>query len=242
MALKLKKDFLSRGLVNNFKLVPYIDKAIGAEEFEWKADFSPKTGDDAWHPSSHCTPSAVHLYDIATGQAPISEPSIGLRKSFIVGHFWHAYIQHIVVERLGFADSSHIERKGERRWADKPFHWASGAGDIAPCDIPGVGEVLIDIKTMRANDFAMNSLPQWCAAKYECQINIYLDFFDLESAIILCVMKDSPHDFKEFFFKRNQPLIDAIYRKWMLVGDCIDQGIEPPENYVIDLPISGTSN
>lgn len=242
MAIKLKRTNLVRNLIKNHKLAGHIDQAIGAGEFEWKAEFGPKIGDDAWHPSGDCLPSPSALY--AKAQATLNNdpgqgPSVGLMKAFQVGHFWHAYVQHIVVERLGFATWDDIEVRGKKAWGDKPFHWATGSADIAPCRIPVHGDYLVDIKTMATHDFRQNGLPGWCAAKYEAQINVYMDWFDLERAIILCVGKDSPHEFKEFSFERNQALIDAIYAKWKLVGACLEEGVEPPEEYEFDLPFLG---
>lgn len=242
MAIKLDKSMLAKNLVLNHYLVQHIDRAIGEGEMSWDAKFEPKVGDDAWHPSGDCTPSPYVLYhkavDAVEGTGLNPHP-VSLLKTFTVGHFWHHYIQHIVVERLGFATWDEVEVRGESRWADKPFHWATGSADIAPCRIPVHGDFLVDIKTMGAHDFRPPRLPAWCASKYECQLNIYMDWFDLERAIILAVCKDSPHDFKEFHFVRNQPLIDAIYTKWKLVGDCIDQGVEPDESFDIPLPIQG---
>lgn len=260
MAIKLKKTDFVRSLVKNHKLAGHIDQAIGAGEFEWKAEFGPKVGDDGWHPSGDCVPSCADLYAKATGAlagTPGRPLSTSLLKTFQVGHFWHAYIQHIVVEKLDFADWEHIERRGTKGWGDKlmrphfgahggstqffykPFHYATGSADIAPCHVPGTGEFLVDIKTMGSFDFKQMGLPAWCAPKYECQVNVYMDWFDLDQTVILCVSKDSPHEFKEFLFTRNQPLIDAIYDKWKLVGKCIEEGVEPDPDYEITLPLVG---
>jgi hypothetical protein len=73
----------------------------------------------------------------------------------------------------------------------------------------------------------------------ECQLNIYMDFFDLERGMILGVQKDSPHEFREFHFDRNQPLIDALYNKWRLVAMCLDENVSPPEGEDIGLPLKG---
>ncbi len=249
MAIKFKKDALVKNLVTGYKLAPHLDKFIGQGDFEWSATFSPKQGDDAWHPSGDCTPSLHQLYMSATGQTTGRPISTSLRKTFQVGHFWHAYLQEIVV-RLGFCDETAIERKGKRVWAyqappghedhkPKPYHWATGSGDIAPCSIPKHGDYLVDIKTMGAHDYKRQGMPEWAAAKYECQINVYMDWFDLDQAIILCVCKDSPHDMKEFVFERNQPLIDAIYQKWELVSYCIREEVTPPEDEEFELPVAG---
>lgn len=239
MAIKLKKDAFVKNLIKGHKLAGHIDKAIGEGEFEWSAKFEPKVGDDGWHPSGDCTPNAYSLYQKAITLEEAKPHPASLLKTFTVGHFWHHYLQYIVVERLGFATWDDIEVKGERRWGEGAYKWATGSADIAPCRIPVAGEYLVDIKTMGSHDFKQNGLPNWCAPKYECQVNIYMDWFDLERTIILCVSKDSPHDLKEFEFRRNQPLIDAIYGKWKLVGDCLDAGIAPPEDYETPLPLVG---
>jgi hypothetical protein len=238
MAVKLKKDAFVRNLIKNHKLVNHIDKAIGAGEFTWSASFGAKQGDDAFHPSGDCIPSPYSLYlsRMTDERRPLTASML---KTFQVGHFWHAYIQHILVEQLNFCTWEEVERKGEKRWGDGRYQWATGSADVAPCRIPAQGDYLVDIKTMGAFDFKQNNIPSWCAAKYEAQINIYMDWFDLEQAIILCVSKDSPHDFKEFLFRRNQPLIDAIYSKWELVSHCLAEDVEPDPDYDPELPLTG---
>lgn len=238
MAIKLKKDAFVKNLIKRHKLAAHIDGAIGQGEFKWSATFDPKQGDDAWHPSGDCVPSPAALYERAVTEST-TKPSVSLLKTFTVGHFWHHYLQHIIVERLEFASWDEVERTGEKRWGDKAFQWARGSADVAPCHIPIHGDYLVDIKTMGSHDFRQNGLPAWCAPKYECQMNIYMDWFDLEQCIVLCVSKDSPHDLKEFEFRRNQPLIDAIYNKWQLVGDCVAEGVEPRADYDVTLPLVG---
>ncbi len=238
MAIKLDNTKFVKSLVNGYKLAPHIDRVIGEGEFDWTATFGAKHGDDAFHPSGDCLPSPHTLYAKAKGQVG-RPPSISLRKTFTVGHFWHAYVQHIVVERLGFSTWGEIERLHEMRWAEGAFGWARGSADIAPCHLPKQGDWLVDIKTMGAHDFRQHTLPDWCAAKYEAQVNVYMSWFDLDRTIILCVAKDSPHDFKEFVFERNQPLIDAIFSKWKLVKECLDQGVEPPDDFDTHLPLVG---
>jgi hypothetical protein len=256
MAIKLKRDQLVKNLSKKYKLATHLDKAIGKGEMEWKAEFREKKGDTGWHPSGDCLPSPYELYHQARSEErELLAP--GTYKTFAVGHFWHQYIQHIVVERLGFCGWDAIERHGDKGWTKeledlipeagvtfegdryKPFHWVSGSADIAPCEIPGHGTYLVDIKTMGSHDFRQAGLPTWCAAKYEAQVNIYMDFFDLEQAIILCVSKDSPHEFKEYIFERNPPLIEALYAKWKLVSACLDEEVEPDLTYIPALPIQG---
>lgn len=192
------------------------------------------------------------------------EPS--LTKIFQVGHFWHQYLQEVCV-RADFCAPEHVERRGIMGWKTNdgrsfnfkktgpqdgfdamyefgpaPYHWATGSADICPCEIPGHGEYLIDFKTMGSHQFRPNTPHELTMEKWECQLNVYMEFFDMEKAIILGINKDAPHDFKEFEFHRNQPLIDAIFGKWQLVSECLDEGIAPPEDEVWELPIKGAVN
>jgi hypothetical protein len=219
------------------QLASHLDRAINDWDGEWAYDYSPKKDDDGWHPSGHCTPTIHELWQVATGQAIDSFSN--MNKTFQVGHFWHQYLQHIVLNVLEFCDEEAIERSGSRKWGDGPFEYATGSGDIAPVTLPGGKELLVDFKTMASRAFAMPDPPKYAIDKWECQTNIYMDFFDLDEAIILCINKDSPHDFKEFRYLRNQPLIDAIYDKWEVVSQCVAAEIEPEPEIEVELPLKG---
>jgi hypothetical protein len=238
VAIKLDKTALVKNLVKRHKLTPHLERAIAGGDFEWSFDYRPKIGDDAFHPSGHCLPSAYELWQM-TQNDEVELFSPGLYKTFMVGHFWHQYLQHICLEKLHFCEADSIERRGVRRWGDGPFHYASGSGDIAPCVIPGYGECVVDFKTMGTHDFKRNGMPEWCRYKYEAQANIYMDFFDQERALIVCILKDSPHDFKEFEFHRNDALIEAIYDKWELVSHWLDEGVIPTEEPEPELTFKG---
>lgn len=245
-AKNLNKDNLVKNLVLNHKLVTHLDKAIAQFDEPWTYTYKPKEEDDAWHPSGDCTPSLHDLYHKAVN--PLARKlTVSASKNFQVGHFFHQFLQNIVVEKLGFAGWDNVERRGATIWRYKtnmgntprPYHWATGSADIAPCDIPGHGKLLVDFKTMNSVMFKRPYPPEGFAQKWECQVNIYMDWFDLERAIIVGVQKDNPHDMKEFEYYRNQPLVDAIYEKWELVSECVDQGVEPPADEEHELPLAG---
>lgn len=246
MATKLSGN-LAKSLANNEKLVPHLNQVIDEGEFEWSFDYKLKVEDKFWHPSIDSTPSLFELYTkgkaiIEGDTSNVWVPSHSLRKTFMVGHFWHAYIQHLVVERLHFAVWNEIERKGKKTWGRKSFQGVSGTGDIAPALLPISEPWLVDIKTMGSHDFKLKDMPARFADKWECQLNVYMDIFDLDKAMILGVQKDSPHDFKEFHFTRNQELIDALYLKWKLVSECIHRGVVPPAEEEVELPLKGVSH
>ena len=69
-----------------------------------------------------------------------------------------------------------------------------------------------------------------------------MNFFDMERALIVKIDKDSPHPFSEIEFHRNEPLVEAIYFKWKLVSECLDEGLAPPKDEEITLPFRGPVN
>ncbi len=244
--IKLSSSKLTKNLVRRTKLVQHLDSAFARFDEKFEFEMTPKERDDAFHPSSHCMPNVYDLWCVADDFFMGRDPdpiSGGLRKIFLVGHFWHAILQHLLVNDLEFADPEAIERQGSRItygelrgmiMPDKgeaipygnPFCWARGSADVAPCRIPRHGEWLVDFKTMNSMSFARNDAPAGFVEKWECQVNIYMDWFDLEKALIVGINKDNG-DFREFEFIRNQPLIDAIYKKWELVGICLDDDDVP---------------
>lgn len=256
--LKFDKTKLTKNLANQNILGPFLDRVFDTFDEPWTFDYEDKVHDNAWHPSGDCTLGVVALYDKATGKSEREPISNSLRKSFMVGHYWHQLIQHVIVTKLEFAEPSAIERRGIKYWGDltpaqgdpasewqphwylhvgpKPndfgipqdHHWVTGSGDVAPLVTPR-WQGIVDIKTMSSHQFKQHKLPDWAATKYLCQINIYMDLFDEEQGMILGVNKDAPHDFKEFLYTRDQELIDAIYSKWKFVSECIDNDVVPTE-------------
>lgn len=230
-----KSDKLNfkRNLVKRHKLVTHLDNYLANEPKGFTFNYEGKEQDDAWHPSGDITPLVTDLYKKATTPPVERSIPVALQKTFLVGHFWHQLLQWAVVE-LEFAEPICIEARGTTVWggteeAPKPYHWSTGQADVAPCSIPVHGDYLIDFKTMKAADFKQSDMPYWAGNKYEAQINVYMDWFDLEKALIVCINKDSPHDMKEFEFHRNQPLIDATYEKWKFVSELADASTPPSD-------------
>lgn len=245
MPMKFPKDegrssaAFARTLVKNYKVVPVLDDFLKNEVTDFSFAYEPKLHDDGWHPSGHClTPPSILYSHAAEGHLLARETNAEQQKIFAVGHFWHQLLQHAAL-KTGIAQSDAIERRGIRGWGVEeshdvewgtvnyyPWHYATGSGDIAPCDT-GDWRGVVDFKTMSSNQYRSSAIPEWAAGKYEAQINIYMDFFDEDSGIIVALNKDSPHAMKEFEYERNQPLIDAIYTKWEYVATCLVQGVEP---------------
>lgn len=251
----ITKDSFVQNLAKGRLVVPYLESFDKLDE-EWTFTYVPKVHDDAWHPSGDCLPTVAELLAKARGEAPRKPHSPGTQRNFMVGHFWHALVQRILCEKLEFCTPEDVERPGSRCWdrmyegepgviyPPKAYHWAKGSGDIAPLVMPDWRGVF-DIKTMAGSlwkqSWKSGLLPANFADKYEAQVNVYMDFFDEERALILGVNKDAPHGFVEFQFERNQELIDTIYAKWEYVSYCLDEEIEPdPEaDAEFTLPLTG---
>lgn len=260
----------TRNMVKRHRLVPHLERFLSTEVTGFKFEMEPKVKDDAWHPSGHCVPAPSDLYHYATvDHGKEKDWGSSMLKTFAVGHFWHQLLQYAVV-KIELATPEAIERKGRRSWGElvpvvaapntsgggviaagqvKPFHWATGAGDVAPLVLPD-WEGVVDFKTMSTHQFKPlakgGGLPEWCREKYEAQINVYMDLFDQERALIVAVQKDSPHEMTEIEFVRNQPLIDAVYEKWEFVSECLDAGEFPDDQdedgeYLADLAFDFTN-
>lgn len=234
---KPDKTKLVRNLAQGNVLVPFLDRAFQTFDDPFDFKYEPKQHDDAWHPSGDYLPHVTDLYAKATGEAEERSFSGSLRKQFMVGHFWHQLLQFLVVERLEFGTTwGDIEREGMDVWdwavppplantTPKAYHWIHGSADICPLDT-GKWRGLVDFKTMKPMDFKQAGLPDWCADKYLCQMQIYMHLFDEEKALIVGINKEDGQ-FREYEFTRDQDLIDNIVEKWKFVSHCLDAGEAP---------------
>jgi hypothetical protein len=245
--VKIPNSAFVKNLVQRNKLIQHYESAWTNWDGPLTFTYESKETDDAFHPSGDCTPSPLQLYSKILAKMAGENPdpiSPTLRKTFLVGHFWHQVYQDLTVKELGFAKPEHIERSAMTCWAEdnswgptpsakparaKPYHWARGSADIAPCSVPRYGDFLVDFKTQNSRSFNQIKIPDWCIDKWECQLNIYMDWFNLEKALIVCINKDAPHDLKEWEFHYNEPLVNTIYDKWKFVGECLDSNETPSE-------------
>jgi hypothetical protein len=212
-----------------------------------------KEHDDAFHPSGDCVPCARTLYAARCGHALATETDSGREKTFANGHMWHALIYHVVVEGLGFSDWDHVEQEwrlqrispdldiqaapfGPAQSGKDPIAewWARGHIDMSQVKIPGHDEpFLVDVKTMNSRHFKLDTPPEPYWSKYKAQIAMYLDWADLDTAILLAVEMDSGYKFKEIEIGRNDDLVHSIYEKWDRVAEAQRAG-SPPEHDCLD--------
>jgi hypothetical protein len=201
-------------------LVPHINNYLARADFPETFDIEIRTGkepDDAYHPSSDCYPCECELYNKRMGLAEKQELTATSHKNFFVGHFWHGILQNIICDRLGFCEKEDVEK--ELRYQDHEW-WARGFADIAKCDVPGKGSYLIDFKTMNSFSFQKPSVD--LLVKWQLQVACYMAWDNrVDSAIIIGIQKDTPHEFKEFVFQRDDSILEEVYNKWTNVSKSI---------------------
>jgi hypothetical protein len=200
-----------------------------------------KERDSALHPSSDSLGCARTMY--VRRQAPPERHSGDLQRIFQIGHLYHAWIQHIVCHELELCDPSAVEREfrgtlcgqvadNSLDWRTDPviqnsIGWMRGFADIVPVEIPGKGNILVDIKTAASFKFKDVPVDDATWEKYHAQCQLYMDWFDTDVAVVLYINKDSPHAFKERVVKRDSKFVDAIYAKWLVVAEAEQAGVAP---------------
>lgn len=217
---------------NDSILVPYIDRYLAAGQFPDKLEMTlerNKPSDPYFHPSGDCFTSPRDLYLQKKGELTYPKPTAALRKTFDCGHLWHMYLQGILQE-IGFLTKENTEKKV--LFKHKDF---IGAGTVDCLDvlIPQRGSWLVDIKTMRKDEFEAGA-NKYTYMKWEAQVNCYMDWTNRDQAMILAISKDSPHMMREYKIQRNQELLDDIYGRWAFTAKCLELGILPDEG--IDVP------
>lgn len=223
----LSKPYKDRGVLS-----PYLDNWFATADFPDELVFTVhmnKEKDDAFHPSS-AYGCAREVYGRRVGD--ISYPALtGVSyKNFMYGHFSHEIIQYVLVHELKFAKPEDIEKEyyfRNLKTAKGNSYSIRGFTDVARCRIPNSKEYLVDIKTVNARIFAQDQLPLNTWNKYVAQVQLYLEFEDVDECILLCSEKDTPHRFKEYIVPRDGDAVDSIITKWESVVDALAEGVVP---------------
>jgi len=218
-------------LRKNEILVPHLNAWLARGEFPDEIPIKigmNKEKDDAFHPSS-ATKCSRQLYAEMTGDLIDGKPTAEQQLTFSIGHMYHGFIQWILVEGLGFCTWDDIEKEHDLKFTTQngnPYR-VRGFIDCARCVVPNRGTYLVDVKTMNTRLFAQDNLPASTHERYEAQVQIYLEFEDLDEAIILCVSKDSPHRFKEVIVHRDTDFVERTMDRWEDVVDAMASGEIP---------------
>lgn len=224
---------------NDSLLVPYIYQYLAAGKFPAELPITIvryKEDDGHFHPSSDCFATPRDLYLKRKGQLTYPPITAPLRMTFDCGHFWHGYLENIVYD-IGFVEADNIERKitKEIEGSNGSFIGA-GTGDLVGVNIPNHGKWLVDIKSMRKDEFEAGA-NKYTYMKWEAQISCYMDWFQMPQAMILAICKDSPHQLREYKIQKNEGLLEEIYSRWSYTQKCIDENILPEEKYQPEDPL-----
>lgn len=219
----------TKALASKNILTPHISAYLDRGHLPdvWSLDIRPnKPKDDAFHPSSDCVPCVRELYARHGGLMEERKLDSSSQKIFMVGHFWHVWLQNVICD-LGFCTWEDVEK--DCGYTAKTW-WAKGSADIAPCRIPGKGHYLIDFKTMNSRYFLLDDDEGPLAdnlLKWRYQVNCYMEWTGLEKCIVLGIQKDSPHNFREFVFDYEPGLLNPVYEKWDAVTLALRTGQIP---------------
>jgi hypothetical protein len=219
---------------SGYILVPLIDAYQSAGKFPptWDITINNEKQDDGYfHPSTDAIPTPLQLFQSKKKLAPYQKIGKSLRRTFDAGHMWHGYYGNILAD-MGLIDPKHIELHTEVPISTKYGDcMAAGTGDLVGVDIPGKGSWLVDMKTMRKDEFESGPTPT-TFAKWEAQVNIYGEWFSHDQMMILAIQKDSPHDLREYRIERKKQLVIDIYNKWGYVKSCIDTNTIPDNDFI----------
>lgn len=228
---KLNTSKFVNHLRKNEILVPHLNNYFATGKFpdEIPVMVHPnKEEDDAFHPSS-ATRCSREIYAIHKGDVVQQAHTAEQQLNFIIGHMYHGLLQWVMVEGLGFCGWDQIEKEHDHYFTTDAGNQYRVRGfiDFARVEIPNRGTYLVDVKTMNSRLFAQDHLPATTHEKYEAQVRMYLEFEDLDQAIILCVSKDSPHRFKEVIIQRDSDFVERTMDRWEDVTDAIAAGVIP---------------
>ena len=213
-------------------LVPLIEAYQQKAKFpaEWTIKIrNEKENDGYYHPSSDAFTDVHDLWLAKQGRLAPRPISPALRRTFDVGHMVHGYLQGIVMD-MGLVVPENVERYTKQPLEGKYGAFTgAGTGDLVDVEIPGYGLWYVDIKTMRKSEFEQganeDTMKKWVA-----QLSCYMDWFQIDKAMILAFSKDSPHDMREYQILKDGSMLEQIYDRWSYVQYCLEKGIEPSED------------
>lgn len=226
-------------------LTPHLDRWF--EKYQPEVDPIPlsiqiaKPKDSYFHPSSHCVGCARTIYRAFDPEFEgVPDGRVWNNKVAINGHLWHALLEHVVVNELKFCDTYELTLMAARveggrtvQVANAPFalsgSWiAQGSLDLPWVLVPGQDEpMVVDIKTMNPSSFAQQRPAPYLWNKYVAQMQVYLDWVQLDRGMLLCVQAGWPFDFKEIMIERDPDAVAYIYQKWDSIAEAVASGIPP---------------
>ena len=220
-------------------LVPYIDRYLAQGEFPDDLEMvlnRNKASDPYFHPSGDCFTPPRNLYLQKTGMETKPKPGAALRKTFDCGHLWHMYLQGIMQE-MGFLTPENTE-KPLLTTLEGPYgpFTAAGTADCVDVAIPQKGLWLVDIKTMRKDEFEAGA-NKYTYMKWEAQVNCYMDWLGVDQAMILAISKDSPHTMREYKIVKRPELLEEIYERWSYTAKCLEEKTLPEEGWEPEDPM-----
>jgi hypothetical protein len=208
-------------IANQKVLVPYLESAlVGRGSTSWPDEWTIKVDnkehlfDGYFHPSGHAAMPALMLY---YQFHPDTQPRLEFGRetpisvmTLQMGSAIHALVQSMLVH-LDLVDPEEVEVSFVNE-----FRHCSGTLDARKLKV--ADGPLLEIK-------GWARLPQKPLPQHELQMQPYMDLGCEEPrdyGILLYVEKPYPHRFQEFIVRRDEQILEAIYRKWAAVREAIE--------------------
>ena len=214
-------------------LTPWLERELVTRgESTWPDEYSirvvnkERVFDGYFHPSGHASAAELALfYEFHPGYQTYREMlSSSEVMMFQVGSAYHALVQSMLIH-IGLT----IPEEVEASFVSEDRH-CSGTLDVRRLTLPSGRVMPIEIKS--AGHFPVGP---YFMDKYMCQFQVYMDLGDdepQEEGLILFLEKSSPHRFREVLIKRDEILLQSIYRKW----DRVLEAIEFDDPSMLDYP------
>lgn len=201
-------------------LIPILQAALHDPTFE-RFDiringFEKRQPDGYFHPSSHATWNVrqLALYRLAPNLLENSVMPFTGTLSITQGHFWHAFIQHILRESGPLV-------KEEIPFTDEIYQRRGHMDGLLRLD-KDQGLEIKTINSRRIREMINEEALKATKYHYWCQAQEYLDVFNLDAMRFLFITPDYPFPMKEFVVPANpehQAERREIYAKAIEISD-----------------------
>lgn len=233
MAKQNKFRRLTDSLSSGSLLVPWIERELVTRgEDTWPDEYSIRivnkehAFDGYFHPSSHANAAELALFyefhpDYRVHYEPLSAGDVMM---FQVGSAYHALVQSMLIH-MGLTTEEEVEVP----FVNEGRH-CSGTMDIRRLTMPSGYVFPVEIKST-----AHFPVSPYFLDKYLAQFQVYMDIGDdepQEEGIMLFLEKTTPHRFHEVVVKRDEALLERIYRRW----DRVLEAIEFDDPSMLDYP------
>ena len=198
-------------------------------------------GDGYFHPSSHSSMGARELYyrfhpehakDVLSERRTLTS-----HLTLAAGTAMHAVIQNQLnmtgILKRGSEEWEQMRPGVRGRYVPNNLGEWEYINEDRKCrgrsdgilDIPDMGEMLFEFKTMNSRSFRFLDCPK---DEWDNQTNLGMDHYGVDEGRIVVLEMGYPFALKEFKVLRRPSVLEPIYERWEYVRECIKRDTPPP--------------